>query len=201
MIQSFEIPASDDNEAGFKAIHFRDSAISVLSRHPAVVSIEPNRAIRVDSMDLGPAAVDFALTASAPQPEFYKQLGAPWNLVRVSERKYGERDWYSYGSRAGTAVNVYVIDTGIFAGHEEFGGRAIWGKSFVDSEPQDDLNGHGSHVAGTVAGLTFGAAKNATVVAVKVLDANGGGSWSNVLAAIEWVVGDVQRTQDPSILQ
>lgn len=128
---------------------------------------------------------------------------SPWNLQRVSHRKgcnvedpFGnihlESDTcvldYLYDSNDGKGVTVYVIDTGIFPTHEEFEGRASYGKSFIaGSRESNDENGHGTHCSSIVAGKTFGIAKAAEVVGVKVLDENGSGSLSGVIKGIEWV--------------
>jgi subtilisin family serine protease len=75
------------------------------------------------------------------------QSDAPWNLARISSRDEDERV-YRYDDKAGAGVDIYIADTGVNVKHEEFEGRARWGASFVPKEPNDDLNGHGSHVAG-----------------------------------------------------
>ncbi|KAH8734579.1 peptidase S8/S53 domain-containing protein [Ilyonectria robusta] len=97
---------------------------------------------------------------------------------------------YVFDSSAGEGITAYVVDTGIRTTHVEFEGRATFGANFVDNI-NDDENGHGSHVSGTIAGATFGVAKKANLVAVKVLDANGGGSNSGVLKGMQFVIDDV----------
>lgn len=87
---------------------------------------------------------------------------------------------------------TYVIDTGIYCGHNDFGNRCVWGENFVDSDNSDG-NGHGTHVAGTMVGTTYGLAKSATVKAVKVLSAGGSGSTAGVIAGVNWVVTDAAR--------
>jgi subtilisin family serine protease len=83
------------------------------------------------------------------------------------------------------------VDTGIHIGHEDFEGRAEWGTNTIDKYDRDD-DGHGTHVAGTVAGKTFGVAKKGRVIAVKVLGSNGGGSISSVMAGITWAFNDAK---------
>jgi cerevisin len=95
---------------------------------------------------------------------------------------------YIYKDSVGTGVTAYVIDTGINIKHVDFEGRAIWGATIPDGDPDVDGNGHGTHCAGTIAGKRFGVAKNATVVAVKVLRSNGSGTLSDVAKGVEWVV-------------
>lgn len=100
---------------------------------------------------------------------------------------------YAYPPTSGAGVTVYVVDTGVFTTHNEFEGRAKWGKSFIPEEGNRDFDGHGTHVAGTIASRKYGVAKKASIVAVKVLDKNGSGKTSNIIAGIEWVHSDAQR--------
>jgi subtilisin family serine protease len=83
-----------------------------------------------------------------------------------------------------------VIDTGIRFSHSEFGGRAITGFDSVDGGSADDCNGHGTHVAGTVGGSVYGVAKSVTLVGVRVLNCNGSGTTSGVIAGVDWVTGN-----------
>jgi subtilisin family serine protease len=112
-----------------------------------------------------------------------------WGLDRIDRRrKPGADKKYTYPTSAGTGVTAYVIDTGVNFAHRDFGGRARSGYDAVDpGTPADDEQGHGTHVAGTVAGATFGVAKKAKVVAVRVLDASGSGTTAQVVAGIDWV--------------
>ena len=80
-------------------------------------------------------------------------------------------------------------------GHSEFEGRAHWGATIPIDDVDEDGNGHGTHVAGTIASKTYGVAKNAKVVAVKVLRSNGSGSMSDVLAGVEWAVEAMQKEE------
>ncbi|KAH6711315.1 peptidase S8/S53 domain-containing protein [Leptodontidium sp. MPI-SDFR-AT-0119] len=113
------------------------------------------------------------------------QTGATWGLGRISHRNQ-DSTTYIYDSTAGSGTTVYVVDTGILTTHTQFGGRATWGANFVDSSNTDG-NGHGTHCAGTIGGSTYGVAKAAKLVAVKVLDASGGGTTSGVISGIQWV--------------
>jgi subtilisin family serine protease len=120
------------------------------------------------------------------------QYNAPWGLGRISHTEPHQRDYY-YSDSAGKDVLVYVVDTGIRLSHDDFGGRAIWGANFIASSPNSDQDGHGTHVAGIIAGQTYGVAKKATVVAVKVLDATGSGSMSGLLQGLNWAVADAKQ--------
>ena len=120
-----------------------------------------------------------------------KQYNAPWGLARISHESRNHRD-YVYSDTAGTGTYVYVIDTGIRTSHTDFNGRAIWGANFVASTSDSDEDGHGTHVAGVIAGKTYGVAKSATVIAVKVLDKTGTGSMSGLLQGLNWAVDDAK---------
>lgn len=87
-------------------------------------------------------------------------------------------------------MNVYVIDTGINIKHEEFEGRASWGKTIPTNDVDEDNNGHGTHCAGTIASRKYGVAKAANVTAVKVLGSNGSGSMSDVVAGVIFAAED-----------
>ncbi|KAK9471771.1 peptidase S8/S53 domain-containing protein [Dipodascopsis tothii] len=118
------------------------------------------------------------------------QYNAPYNLARVAHRQRltdETRSKYMYDSDPGRDVTVYVLDTGLRTSHDEFGGRARM-VSFVPSASPTDVNGHGTHVAGTAVGATYGAAKSAQVVGVKVLDDRGSGATSNILRGVEYVI-------------
>jgi cerevisin len=124
-----------------------------------------------------------------------KQLNTPaWGLIRISGRDHPASTikTYSYPDSAGTGVDAYIIDTGVTVNHPEFQGRARVGKSFSNDGTRDG-NGHGTHVAGTIGSKTYGVAKNVTLIAVKVLDNQGSGSTSNVIAGIEWAAKDAQK--------
>lgn len=119
------------------------------------------------------------------------QPNAPsWGLARISSKKSGATD-YVYDSSAGEGIVVYGVDTGIDIGHSDFGGRAEWGTNTVDNDDTDG-NGHGTHTASTAVGSKFGVAKKATVVAVKVLAADGSGTNSQVISGMDWAVKDAK---------
>jgi subtilisin family serine protease len=109
-----------------------------------------------------------------------------WGLDRIDQTELPLSKSYTYGS-AGN-VTAYIIDTGVRLTHSEFGGRARSGWDFVDNDADaSDCQGHGTHVAGTVGGATYGVAKDVKLVAVRVLDCNGSGSYSQIIAGVDWV--------------
>lgn len=120
------------------------------------------------------------------------QPNAPWGLSRISHRDipidHGSDYHYIHGG--GRGVTVYIIDTGINIHHNDFEGRARWGKTIPENDEDEDGNGHGTHCAGIVGGKKYGVAKSVQLVAVKVLSSNGAGSMSDVIKGVEWAVKD-----------
>ncbi|MFI9202215.1 S8 family peptidase [Streptomyces sp. NPDC053048] len=111
-----------------------------------------------------------------------------WGLDRIDQAETKGDGKYTYPDGGGEGVTAYVIDTGVRISHKDFGGRAAYGFNAVDNNDKaEDGNGHGTHVAGTIAGATHGVAKKARIVAVRVLDAQGSGTTEQVVAGIDWV--------------
>lgn len=120
------------------------------------------------------------------------QAGATWGLDRIDQRKLPLSGTFTYAN-TGAGVTAYVIDTGIRLTHAEFGGRATSGWDFIDDDADaSDCNGHGTHVAGTIGGATYGVAKDVDLVAVRVLDCGGSGPWSDIIAGIDFVTAEHQ---------
>jgi subtilisin family serine protease len=114
------------------------------------------------------------------------QTSPVWGLDRIDQTSLPLSQSYTYRSAA--TVTAYVLDTGIRTSHAEFGGRASHGWDFIDKDATaQDCNGHGTHVAGTVGGKTYGVAKDVKLVGVRVLDCTGSGSYSAIIAGIDWV--------------
>ena len=121
------------------------------------------------------------------------QAQATWGLDRIDQVDRPLDTVYHYAA-TGSGVFAYIIDTGIRPDHAEFAGRIMAGVTAIsDGRGTLDCNGHGTHVAGTVGGTTWGAAKQVTLVPVRVLDCRGSGSWSGVIAGIDWVAGNAVR--------
>ncbi|RGB43520.1 cerevisin precursor [Rhizophagus diaphanus] len=117
------------------------------------------------------------------------QKNAPWGLARISHRSrltFGTFNKYLYNENGGDGVTVYIIDTGVNINHEDFEGRAVWGITVPQGDEDIDGNGHGTHVAGTVAGKSFGVSKRSKIVAIKVLRSNGSGTMSDVIKGVEY---------------
>lgn len=116
------------------------------------------------------------------------QSGATWGLDRIDQRSRPLSGTYTY-TNTGAGVTAYIIDTGIDVSHNEFGGRASFGYDAFGGNG-NDCNGHGTHVSGTTGGATYGVAKSVTLKAVRVLDCGGSGTWSGVIAGMDWVTAN-----------
>jgi len=144
---------------------FPEQALFGLSHNPNIEFIEADQVVTID-------------TTQSP---------ATWGLDRIDQTNLPLNNSYTYNF-TGAGVTAYIIDTGIRIAHNEFGGRASSGRDFVDNDSNaDDCHGHGTHVAGTVGGSTYGVAKGVSLVAVRVLNCSGSGTNSGVIAGIDWV--------------
>jgi subtilisin family serine protease len=152
---------------GFAA-RLSDEAVAELRLDPSVAYVEQDQVIRIVT----------------------EQTNATWGIDRSDQRTLPLSGTYTY-TNTGDGVKAYIIDTGIRTGHSEFGGRAVKGFDAVTlGGTAEDCNGHGTHVAGTVGGTTYGIAKGVMLVAVRVLSCSGSGTVSGVIAGIDWVTGD-----------
>jgi len=134
--------------------------------------------------------------AEVHSQELVYQEDATWGLGRISHTEPGNTT-YVYDSSAGEGTCAYVIDTGILTTHTEFEGRAEWLENFTGDGIDEDGYGHGTHVAGTIGGVTYGVAKKTKLYAVKVLDSGGSGTYAGVIAGIQYVATDSQTRDCP----
>ena len=119
------------------------------------------------------------------------QSGATWGIDRIDQRNLPLSGTYTYTS-TGSGVRAYVIDTGIYTAHSQFGGRASAVYDALGGNGQD-CNGHGTHVAGTIGSATYGVAKGVSLRAVRVLDCSGSGATSGIIAGMNWVASNAQK--------
>jgi subtilisin family serine protease len=154
---------------GFEA-RLSETAAKRLAADPSVAYVEQNQTV--------------SLLAT--------QTNATWGIDRIDQRNRPLSTTYTY-PRTASNVHAYIIDTGIRVAHAQFGGRATSGYDAVDGGTADDCNGHGTHVAGTVGGSTYGVAKAVQLVAVRVLDCRGSGTTAGVIAGVNWVTNNKIR--------
>jgi aqualysin 1 len=143
-------------------------AVARLQANPAVQLIEQDQTVSLNEM----------------------QQSATWGLDRVDQRSGSLDSLYHY-NHTGAGVTAYIIDTGIRSDHTEFTGRVVGGYTAIsDGRGTEDCNGHGTHVAGTVGGTRWGVAKNVSLSPVRVLNCRGSGTWSGVIAGVDWVAAN-----------
>ncbi|NEW71780.1 MULTISPECIES: S8 family peptidase [Streptomyces] len=161
---------------GFSANGLSDTEAKRLAADPSVAKVVQNHRYTIKGTQENPPS---------------------WGLDRIDQEDTQGDKKYAYPDSAGEGVTAYVIDTGVRTSHKDFEGRATSGFDAVDNDDSaDDGNGHGTHVAGTIAGAEHGVAKKAKVVAVRVLDDQGSGTTEQVVAGIDWVT---ENHEGPSV--
>ncbi|HYN85537.1 MAG TPA: S8 family peptidase [Pyrinomonadaceae bacterium] len=147
------------------SVELPEAAAVALSNDPRVKFVEEDGVVRASATQSNP----------------------PWGLDRIDQRNLPLNQQYNY-TPTGAGVHAYIIDTGIRATHAQFSGRMGNGYTAInDGNGSNDCNGHGTHVAGTVGGSTYGVAKGVTLHAVRVLDCSGNGTDAGVIAGVDWV--------------
>jgi len=152
---------------GFAVSNLPEKALEAIKRNPNVAYVEQNQEV-------------FAITTQNNTPS--------WGIDRIDQTDLPLSYTYNYTSTA-SSIKAYIIDTGIKLDHKEFEGRAIKGIDVINNSFKDG-NGHGTHVSGTVGGVNYGVAKKITLVSVRVLNNNGSGTMSGVIAGVDWVAKD-----------
>ncbi|GAA2336494.1 S8 family peptidase [Streptomyces violaceusniger] len=161
---------------GFSASGLSDTEAKRLAADPSVAKVVQNHRYTIKGTQENPPS---------------------WGLDRIDQEDTQGDKKYAYPDSAGEGVTAYVIDTGVRTSHKDFEGRATSGFDAVDNDDSaDDGNGHGTHVAGTIAGAEHGVAKKAKIVAVRVLDDQGSGTTEQVVAGIDWVT---ENHEGPSV--
>jgi len=151
-----------------------------------VLRISPSAAERLAVRDHRIAFIE----ADAPVEAFATQSPVTWGLDRIDQRNRPLSNSFTY-TATGSGVTAYIVDTGIRFGHNDFGGRAVPGFDAFGGNGSD-CHGHGTHVAGTVGGATYGVAKSVQLVAVRVLNCSGSGTTAGVIAGVDWVTAQHQ---------
>ncbi|KAF5520666.1 Alkaline protease 1 [Colletotrichum aenigma] len=174
---------------------FDDATLATISELDEVLVVEPDTLIYLEPTE----------TPATSKRDLTTQTSSIWSLGDLSHLEAGATE-YVYDESAGEGTTAYVFDTGIRLSHEEFEGRARFGINGVTGSTEQtgtnsDTSGHGTHVAGTIVGKTYGVAKKATVVDVKVFDGDTG-STSWILAGMTWAIDEIvsKGAQNSSVL-
>ncbi|SEO92384.1 Peptidase inhibitor I9 [Actinacidiphila rubida] len=174
--------------SGF-ASTFSAAQLDTVRRTPGVASVEENATVTAD--DLHGTTADRAHRQDGPRAS--RAAAASWGLDRIDQRTLPLDDRFSTIGE-GQGATAYILDTGIDYSHSEFGGRAVPGYDAIgDGRNGQDCEGHGTHVAGTIGGATYGVARQATLVSVRVLDCQGEGTLAGIIAGMDWVAQNAHQ--------
>ena len=150
-------------------VHANPNRIAALSNNPNVRLVEQDARVTIAGVQVNP----------------------PWGLDRIDQRGLPLNGSYDDLNNTGSNIPVYVVDTGIYAAHSDFENRVTAGfTSITDGRGSNDCNGHGTHVAGTIGGKNYGVAKTVTLIPVRVLDCAGSGTYSGVIAGLDWIAAN-----------
>ncbi|KAK2608857.1 hypothetical protein QQS21_002570 [Conoideocrella luteorostrata] len=169
---------------------FNEGTLAEIKGHPDVESVEEDKIWTLTWLTDDQQIEDREESGKVFERSIVEQQHATWGLGSISHRSPHATE-YTYHDSAGEDTYAYVIDSGIRVTHKEFEGRATPAWSAYDT--YDDNVGHGTHVAGTIGGKTFGIAKKAKLLAVKVFEGNSS-STSTILSGYNWAVNDVIET-------
>ncbi|MEU6702951.1 S8 family peptidase [Streptomyces wuyuanensis] len=164
---------------------------------PGVAAVEEDARVFAHRLPEGPRVPSADRLPDPGDVPALARQAMSWGLDRADQRALPLDGQFTAAS-TGKGVTVYVVDTGIDYEHSEFGGRAVYGFDAIgDGRRGQDCEGHGTHVAGTVAGATYGVAPEARLVSVRVLNCEGEGAWSRIIAGLDWVA---KNAQQPAVL-
>ncbi|CAG8506153.1 37105_t:CDS:2 [Racocetra persica] len=198
--KSFRDLSLDSDYFAFSGF-YSEEVVKALSEWDAVSRVD--KAVEMKAFDLNDSNSSKTSNKNSSKPQRgITQENPVWNLDRCDQEHRPLDNKYTYPSCAGGDVDVYIVDTGIDIAHPEFEGRAKYGKSVCNyclPCPMDD-NGHGTHVAGIVASKTYGVAKNASLIAVKVINSAGSGSDSDVIKGLQYVCRRAAKTGRKSVV-
>jgi subtilisin family serine protease len=177
--------------------------LDMVRRTPGVAAVEENATITASDTTAtaagavtGTATVPGSTTAHRGHDGLGRAVAASWGLDRIDQPNLPlDHQFTTVGT--GQGATAYILDTGIDFKHSEFGGRAVPGYDAIgDGRNGQDCEGHGTHVAGTVGGATYGVARQARLVSVRVLNCSGSGTLAGIIAGMDWVA---QNAQQPAV--